>query len=179
LLVLAGVWAAAGEEVLSQTAAEGILRASAQESEQRQHVDAVRVAVSTSNDLQRLLVEKVGIEWTPNLKSVTSILGVALKLCDSVMAVGGGDAAADVASAQDGSGAAAPGAIGGLRTRDDAIQLLDRICEFLERTEPSHPAPLLLKRARRLLNMSFLEIIQDIAPDGLNQTRNIAGLDKE
>jgi len=96
-----------------------------------------------------------------------------------VMAVGGGDAAADVASAQDGSGAAAPGAIGGLRTRDDAIQLLDRICEFLERTEPSHPAPLLLKRARRLLNMSFLEIIQDIAPDGLNQTRNIAGLDKE
>lgn len=72
-------------------------------------------------------------------------------------------------------GVSGGGAAGGLRTRADAARELERICEWLERQEPGHPAPLLLRRAQRLLNMTFLEIIQDMAPAAIEQVQSIAG----
>ena len=45
----------------------------------------------------------------------------------------------------------------------------------LERIEPAHPSPLLLRRAQRLLNKSFLDIISDIAPGGLDEVKALAG----
>ncbi|WP_250475583.1 type VI secretion system protein TssA [Caballeronia sp. GAFFF1] len=68
--------------------------------------------------------------------------------------------------------AARPGEIA---TREDAIALLDAVCAFLERTEPAHPAPLLIRRARGLLGKDFLAVMQDLAPDSLAQIHLIAG----
>ena len=68
---------------------------------------------------------------------------------------------------------AAPGEI---TSRDDAIQALARVCAWIERHEPSHPAPLLIKRAQRLMTKNFFEIIRDLAPDGLDSVEKIAGL---
>lgn len=62
-----------------------------------------------------------------------------------------------------------------LRTRQEAILALDKICEYFERFEPSSPLPLLLKRARRLSTKSFMEIIRDISPDGLQQVESLGG----
>jgi len=50
------------------------------------------------------------------------------------------------------------------------------VCEWIERNEPSHPAPLLIKRAQRLMTKNFFEIIRDLAPDGLDSVEKIAGL---
>lgn len=68
---------------------------------------------------------------------------------------------------------AAPGE---LRSRDDARRMLERVCEFLERTEPSNPAPLLVRRAIRLMSMSFLDIVRDLAPESIATVENIAGV---
>lgn len=68
-------------------------------------------------------------------------------------------------------------AAGGIRSRSDAARELDRVCEWIERNEPSNPAPLLIRRAQRLLDKSFLDIIRDLAPDGLSQVERIAGTD--
>lgn len=68
---------------------------------------------------------------------------------------------------------AAPGEI---TSREDAIRMLERVSEWIERHEPSHPAPLLIKRAQRLMTKSFFEIIRDLAPDGLDSVEKIAGL---
>ena len=46
----------------------------------------------------------------------------------------------------------------------------------MERTEPASPAPLLIRRAQRLMTMSFVEIIEDLAPDGLTQIHTVAGI---
>jgi type VI secretion system protein ImpA len=72
-------------------------------------------------------------------------------------------------------------AVGGtVNSRADVSRAIDQLCDWLERTEPSHPAPLLLRRAQRLLNKNFLEIIRDIAPDGTDQVVRLAGRpDKE
>ncbi|WP_175942781.1 type VI secretion system protein TssA [Caballeronia sp. BCC1704] len=64
---------------------------------------------------------------------------------------------------------------GEIATREDAIALLDAVCTFLERTEPAHPAPLLIRRARGWLGKDFLSVMQDLAPDSLSHIRLIAG----
>jgi type VI secretion system protein ImpA len=55
------------------------------------------------------------------------------------------------------------------------VRQLDRICEWIERHEPTNPAPILIRRAQRLMNKSFMEIMRDLAPDGVAQIENLAG----
>jgi len=72
--------------------------------------------------------------------------------------------------------AAVPGQI---RSRDDVVRLLDRICEYYAANEPSSPLPLLLQRCRRLAALSFLDIVKDMAPEALSQVQIIAGKTEE
>ncbi|MBI5276026.1 MAG: type VI secretion system ImpA family N-terminal domain-containing protein [Burkholderiales bacterium] len=61
------------------------------------------------------------------------------------------------------------GEFGALRTRDDARRQILEISRFLEATEPSHPAPLFLRRAERLLGAKdFFAIMRDMAPDSVH-----------
>jgi type VI secretion system protein ImpA len=87
-------------------------------------------------------------------------------------AVPGTDGTAIVGPAR--TAASAPGAIA---SRDDAIKTLERVCDWLEHAEPSNPAPLLIRRAQRLMSKSFIDIIRDLAPDGLKEVERIAGVD--
>jgi type VI secretion system protein ImpA len=64
---------------------------------------------------------------------------------------------------------------GEIRSRDDVIRVLDRICEYYERHEPSSPLPMLLRRAKRLATMSFLDILRELAPDGVAQAEALGG----
>ncbi len=62
-----------------------------------------------------------------------------------------------------------------IRSRADVLLALDKICEYYEEFEPSSPIPLLLRRGKRLVSKSFLDIIRDMAPDGVSQVESIAG----
>jgi type VI secretion system protein ImpA len=86
---------------------------------------------------------------------------------------GGGEAstAEEVAVA---SGApAGGGAVGAIRTRDDVVKALDAICAYYARHEPASPVPLALKRARAWVNLDFLTVLRDIAPDSLSDARRV------
>ncbi|WCM90132.1 type VI secretion system protein TssA [Acidovorax sp. NCPPB 3576] len=63
-----------------------------------------------------------------------------------------------------------------LRTRSDAVARLMEIAEFLERTEPTNPAPLLIRRAVRLMGLDFLDILRELSPDSVAQVENITGV---
>jgi type VI secretion system protein ImpA len=65
-----------------------------------------------------------------------------------------------------------------ITTREDAMLLLDLVRAYYERYEPSSPLPLLLNRVRKLADMSFIDIIRDIAPDGLHQAQIVIGADE-
>jgi type VI secretion system protein ImpA len=65
--------------------------------------------------------------------------------------------------------------MGALRSRDDVKRILEQVCTFIERTEPSNPAPILIRRAQRLLDRNFMDIIQDLAPDAVAQIEKLAG----
>lgn len=75
----------------------------------------------------------------------------------------------------DAQGARAARGGGSLRSRADAARELERIAAWIEQNEPSNPAPLLIRRAQRLMNMSFIDIIRDMASAGLDQVETIAG----
>lgn len=71
---------------------------------------------------------------------------------------------------------AAVRADGEITGRADVVRQLERICAWYARTEPSSPVPLLLQRARGLVEMNFTELMEELAPDGLNQLAQISGV---
>src|SRR6185369_4615662 len=64
---------------------------------------------------------------------------------------------------------------GEVRTREDVVKALEQIMAYYERHEPSSPIPLVIKRAKRLVKMSFLEIMKDVAPDAMPQAELLRG----
>jgi type VI secretion system protein ImpA len=68
--------------------------------------------------------------------------------------------------------AARPGEVG---SRDDVLQSLDRLLQYYARHEPSSPLPVLLHRARKLVNADFATIVRDLIPDGWSQFENLRG----
>jgi type VI secretion system protein ImpA len=64
---------------------------------------------------------------------------------------------------------------GEVRSREDVVKLLHKVCQYYDRAEPSSPVPLILKRAIRLTGMDFMEIINDLTPDAISQIRTVTG----
>ena len=78
-------------------------------------------------------------------------------------------------SAGNGAGLSGARAVGAIRTREDCLRALDQVCEWFAQNEPSHPAPYVIQRAKRLVKMNFLEIIRDLAPEGMRQVEDVVG----
>jgi type VI secretion system protein ImpA len=68
-------------------------------------------------------------------------------------------------------------ATGEIRSPADVKRLIDQMCEFYARTEPSSPIPLLLRRAQRLVGKNFLEILTDLSPSAIEGVKVISGED--
>lgn len=136
---------------------------------------------ATVTGIERTVGERVGQagpDFKP-LRAITKALAQAAAAAQgSAVDTTSADAAADVAmnAATGEHGASAAGAI---RSRDDAARTLAVVCEWIERHEPSNPAPLLIRRAQRLMSKSFLDLVRDLAPEGLTQLEHIAGITAE
>jgi type VI secretion system protein ImpA len=68
---------------------------------------------------------------------------------------------------------------GKLASRADAKKMLEQVCAYLEQAEPAHPAPLLIRRAMRLLDMSFMEIMRELTPDAVGEIEKLGGIREE
>jgi type VI secretion system protein ImpA len=79
------------------------------------------------------------------------------------------------------NGAHPPPATGGIpgavNSRRDVERCLDLIIDFYERTEPSSPIPHLARRMRKMVPMNFLQLMEEIAPSGMKEFKNVAGVD--
>jgi len=89
------------------------------------------------------------------------------------------NAAAQPGSSNAGSGespAMTMAAVTDIRSSQDAIRALEAVAAYFRSHEPSSPVPMFLDRARRLVSKSFMEVLEDIAPDGLSQAKLIGGI---
>jgi type VI secretion system protein ImpA len=105
------------------------------------------------------------------------LLQLTKGLANAVARASGGGADAGAAGVAGPAAAAGGRAVGALRSREDCVHALDQVCEWFAHNEPSHPAPFVIQRAKRLVKMNFLEIIRDLAPNGLAQVEDIVGKD--
>jgi len=62
-----------------------------------------------------------------------------------------------------------------LSSRADAQLMLEKVKHYFVRHEPSHPAPLMIERVQRMVELDFMEIIRDLAPDGVHQLETLFG----
>ena len=72
--------------------------------------------------------------------------------------------------------AAAPAPISGeINSRADVVRMLDKILAYYQRNEPSSPVPMLIERAKRLAPKNFFEIMEELAPESVNQLKILRG----
>jgi type VI secretion system protein ImpA len=65
--------------------------------------------------------------------------------------------------------------VGVVESREDVLRALDAICNYYVRHEPTSPVPLLLQRGKRLVTMSFMDILHDLLPDSIQTMQKITG----
>jgi len=147
-------------------------------------LESTRQAVASSLEslkaIESFVTDQVGIGDAPNFTPLRDLLKEAQQVLGEYSEESGTGGVQPGAEGEATSphdvivkpNAVRPGEIG---SRQDVIKTLDLICDYYARCEPSSPIPLLLKRAKRLVFMDFIEIIRDLAPDGLSQVEFIRG----
>ena len=143
-------------------------------------------SIEAVKELQRVMNDRFGLELAVDLRTLRGMVE-ALKLVLPELAGEEGSAAEGSADGEQLDGAGVRGASaarrgGGLQSiesRDDAIKALRAICAYLERSEPTNPAQLLLRRAERLIDKSFLQLVRDLAPDAVSEVARIMGVDPD
>lgn len=122
----------------------------------------------------------------PDLDPLTkTLLAIERRLADFAGVAPSEDAGQDddlSASAPAGGGAGGGGgaqSVGGINSPQDVANALERIIAYYQRNEPSSPLPILLERAKRLVNADFMTIVRDMAPDGVGNVNLIGGIEEE
>ena len=152
--------------------------------------EATRLSAEHVAAIEQYVTEQVGVGNAVSLLPVQNILEEINKVlvsqlerrgvyADTPESEGDDALAPDAAESTGQTGeveaAAAFQLNGRINSRDEAIKVLDKVCDYYERNEPSSPLPLLIRRAQRLASKSFLDIIRDLAPDAITQAEALGG----
>lgn len=167
---------------MSSTEIEAAFTDTADE-ELQAYFDAATSALADVNAIDAVFLEKTP-GYGPSLEELQKLLTKIVKLMSPYVqadvpegeAVADVDDSAAVARPAARSGGGVPGAV---ETRADVTASLDRIMDYYARHEPSSPLPILLKRAKRLVGADFMEIINDLAPSGVDNVKLIGGVTEE
>lgn len=140
----------------------------------------LNTAAEHLNAIQHVLLDKAdGIP--DDLKSLSTDLKEMKAVLDTQLGKRGVKSDSQEAAptmSESGQTAAVGGSSGEIRNRSDVLATLDRICDYYARAEPSSPIPMLLQRARRLVNKDFMAIIRDLTPSAVPEAEVIGGLEK-
>ena len=173
VLVAAGKLPPSGGAALKETEIAGIVRAVS--SENPKPLQAAMHAAQMVGALESLLSDKGVLTQAPDLKPLNELLRAVTPLCQA--ALGADEGQADGAGADPSAPQARAHIPGQIQSRDDAIRILDNVCRFIEQSEPSNPAPLLIRRAQRLMGRNFIDIIEELAPESLGQIQKLGGVE--
>jgi type VI secretion system protein ImpA len=138
-------------------------------------VDLVRQAISLVND-------RLGSD-APDLRPVYALINGAAGLLPAEAEAFEGGEEGEGAEEGGGSGGARAGGgrglSGSVTSREEAMRAIDLVIAYLERAEPTNPAPLFLRRARQLVSHNFLQLMKVLAPDALAEVARVVGVDPD
>jgi type VI secretion system protein ImpA len=144
---------------------------------------AVKKASAAVVELERALEEKADA-GTGTFSRLSSLLRKADGFLTPRLAQRKPDAAgaSDAGGGAETTGAAAGtplprggGRGGPISSREDVTKALDEIAAYYAKYEPASPIPLFMARCKRLVMMSFFDIVKELAPDGLQQVQVLVG----
>jgi type VI secretion system protein ImpA len=156
-------------------------------------VMALHAALELLRRIRETSERALGQSWAPDFSRLERSLRTVVQLlpeqaqpepAEASQAAVQGNGSAQAAPSAQGAAATGNGASGAraasikdieISTRDDVQVLLEKACQYMERTEPSHPAPMLIRRAQRLLDLNFFQIIEELVPEGLQKIESLAG----
>jgi type VI secretion system protein ImpA len=172
-----------GEGAPSAAQVEGAFRDTNPETLER-IATAVTESISDTKAIDDFLTRTLGSgqapDWTPLIGVLhemrKTLARYAPQIAGAADASGSADEAAGIATGNGhGSAGAATAVPGAIRSRQDVSATIDRICDFYASAEPSSPVPLLLRRAQRLIDKSFIDIVNDLSPDALARVYDVTG----
>jgi type VI secretion system protein ImpA len=137
-------------------------------------------AVTQARRLISLVNDKLGSDVAPDLRPLYNLVNAVAGLLPaegSPALEGGAELAGEGVAA--GPASVQRGLSGGVNSRDEAMRAIDMVCAYLERTEPTNPAPLFLRRARQLVGHNFLQLLKELAPEALHGVAGMVGVDPE
>ena len=143
------------------------------------NVSLVQNAWQSYQALCKLIDERVNTGDAPAMERLGAVLKPVAQGIERMNSASTADRVD--ATSNDGSVEPAPpgafrgGVPGQVGSREDARRALERVCEYLERHEPSNPASLFARRAQRMLDMNFLDIMRELSPDSMNQLETLTG----
>ncbi len=141
---------------------------------------ALSEATEYSIGIERVMTEQLGASQAPDLSALTHELRSAHAVVAEQLSARGvnvvtEDESETTTTAEPGASAARAPISGEINSREDVKRMLDKICAYYSREEPSSPVPILLNRAKRLVAMDFMDILKDIAPDALGPVEKLRG----
>jgi type VI secretion system protein ImpA len=128
--------------------------------------------------LESMLTELIGGAAAPTFGALATLLQKISGFLQSTLArriPSGGSPDAVGGEMASGATMGSAGLSGEVRSREDVVRALERILAYYAKHEPSSPVPLLVERCKRLVTMGFLDIIRDLAPDGVRQIEALSG----
>ncbi|MGR9106236.1 MAG: type VI secretion system protein TssA [Gammaproteobacteria bacterium] len=135
-------------------------------------------------NIERAFTSRLGAQDSPDFSALLSVLKEIRQVIGSYTDAPGedneglGDEGSESGGGPTASSAASPRS-GGIQGPQDVVRSLDLICDYYRKHEPSSPIPILLTRAKNLVSKDFMEIMKDLAPDGLAQVEVFRGRDGE
>jgi type VI secretion system protein ImpA len=137
---------------------------------------AISDSIALAKEIDGFLTGTVGAGRAADMGALTSVLTEIQKTLAPYMSKVPGQLPAEGQNENLGDSALETvSGSGAIQSRQDVVRVLDRICEYYARTEPSSPLPLLLRRAQRLAEMDFLQIVDELTPAMRAQLDPIVG----
>jgi len=161
------------------TIAAAFQNADATEMEAR--VTQVTRAIADTEAVESIFRDHAGLEQAPDMNRLRDMLRRVLATLKAHLpdTPSASDALDTESAAIPGdSQTTAPAAArvpGEIRTRQDAMAAMDAISKYFRTHEPSSPVPLLMARTKRLVDMDFMAILQDIAPEAVAPMKKLHG----
>lgn len=183
-----------GYETVSANTIHGAFQ-DADNEELQQTSDAVTESIKDTTLIEQFITEQVGVAdaasfapFSDELKNIQRILSQYVVTVDpfATKATTGpetgsysGERTTSSVNATAPNSSANPLYSGEISSRDDVIRAFENIERYYSQYEPTSPVPLLISRAKRMVGMNFMEIIRNIAPDGISQVEQIRGPEEE
>jgi type VI secretion system protein ImpA len=138
-------------------------------------LDAISAAIKRADVVLTANADgDTGANFQPTYDLLVQMKKAVQSFTSAPAAADEGEAVNTAADAPPAAGAASgPRIAGRVESREDVVKALDAIADYYRRREPTSPVPAALQRVREWVNLDFLALLEDIAPNSLDEARRV------